>query len=540
MKVHSADKNLTLISTDETDISSISANQCQEFLHLRPSAAICGQNEKFETRNPKSWKGLRIHFVAVGGIGMSALARIAAERGSIVSGCDCTESPILDKLRTLGCTCHVGHSPAHIDNADIVVYSSAVPLDEPELRAAMSRGITVTSRGRMLARLTRGYDTVAVSGSHGKTTPTWIIANMLIRCGLDPSVAVGGIVRDLGGNSRSGASRLFVTEADESDGSFLHLVPKYPVITNIDADHLDYYSGIEAIRQAFAEFALSVDGGGAVIACGDCPNVNAILPNTSMRKIIYGIIPDVSPTPNPNPNPNLASDQLSERNLDVAAFNVRLEPERTIYDAVLPGIGTVKDLVLSMPGLHNVRNSLAALALAGDLGLSIDGVREAFAHTSQVGRRLEKRGEERGVSVYDDYAHHPTEIQATLENARRLASRRLIGVFQPHRYSRTLHLCREFGPVFDKLDLLLIAPIYAASEPPIDGVTSELIAEQIRAHGGVTCELVDDLNIVTERLADELLPGDTVITIGAGDVWQAGDALLARMRQVEQAAPAAA
>jgi UDP-N-acetylmuramate--alanine ligase len=461
----------------------------------------------------REWDKLRIHFVAVGGIGMSALARIAAARGSSVSGCDCVESATLGELRRQGCVCHLGHSPAHLENTDLVVYSSAVPTDTPELRAAMSRGITVVSRGRMLAWLAQGYDTVAVSGAHGKTTTTWIVANMLIHCGLDPSVAVGGIVPELGGNSRVGAGNLFVTEADESDGSFLHLVPKYPVITNIDADHLDYYSGIDEIKEAFTEFA-GTKGAGAVIACADCPNVRSILGKVRGRKITFGI-----------------------GRGDIAAENVRLEPGRAVYNAKLPA-GAVKDLAISLPGLHNVRNSLAALALAAELGLPMDGVRAAFANTPAVGRRLEKRGTERGVTVYDDYAHHPAEIRATLEAARMLARGRLIGVFQPHRYSRTLHLHREFGPVFGRLDLLLIAPIYAASEPPIDGVTSELIAREVEAQGGVKCELVADLDAVPARLARELVSGDTVITIGAGDVWQVGDALLERMRQREPARPA--
>ena len=452
------------------------------------------------------WNGLRVHFVAIGGIGMSALARITAARGAVVSGCDRVDSPTLTKLRDQGCTCHVGHSPTHLDNADVVVYSSAVPLESAELQAAMSHGIRVVSRGRMLAWLQQGYDTIAIAGTHGKTTTTWIVANMLIRCGVDPTVAVGGNVDDLGGNSRVGSGRFFVTEADESDGSFLHLVPTYPVITNIDEDHLDYYSGIEEIEGAFADFANPV-GDGAIVACVDCPRVRRVLKTLRGRRITYGI-----------------------ENGDVAAENVRLEPGRAVYDVRFPG-GGVQDVVLSLPGTHNVQNSLAALALAVDLGLSMDAVLEAFADTSHVGRRLQKRGTERGVAVYDDYAHHPAEIRATLAAARMLADKRLIGIFQPHRYSRTLHLHKQFGPVFDDLDLLLIAPIYAASEPPIEGVSSELIARQVRKRGNVELELVPDLALVAEQLAGRLAPGDTVITLGAGDVWQVGDAVLDIMRR---------
>jgi len=456
------------------------------------------------------WPQLRLHFVAIGGIGMSALARIAAAKGAAVSGCDSAGSAVLADLRGRGITCHAGHSPAHLDDADLVVYSTAVPLDSAEMRAAAARGIPVIHRGRFLAWLQRGHETVAISGAHGKTTTTWIVANALIRAGLDPTVAVGGIVGDLDGNSRCGSGRIFVTEADESDRSFLELSPRYPVITNIDLDHLDHYSGIGEIREAFARFAEPA-AGGAVIACIDGPHVGDILERVRGRKITYGIGKG-----------------------DVAAENVRLEPGRAVYDAVLPG-GTLRDVALSMPGIHNVQNSLAALALAVELGLPMDAVCDALGSTSHVGRRLELRGCERGITVYDDYAHHPAEISATLEAARMLAPKRLVGIFQPHRYTRTLHLQREFGAAFDRLDLLLIAPIYAASERPIEGVSSELIARRVEELGDVNVELVPDLAAAADRLAGDLEPGDTLITLGAGNVWEAGEAVLKNVRQADAA-----
>ncbi len=456
------------------------------------------------------WQQLHIHFVAIGGIGMSALARIAVHRGSTVSGCDGVDGPVLDGLRERAITCHVGHSPAHLDGVDIVVYSTAVPLDSPEMAAAAERGIRIVHRGSFLAWLQDGHETVAVSGAHGKTTTTWIVANALIRAGLDPTVAVGGLVADLDGNSRCGTGGIFVTEADESDRSFLRLSPKYPVITNIDADHLDHYAGIGEIRDAFAQFA-EPGPGGAVIACIDGPHVEDILSGVRGRKITYGI-----------------------GRGDIAAENVRLEPSRAVYDAVLPGC-TLRDVVISMPGVHNVQNSLAALALAHELDLPMDAVCDALANTSHVGRRLEFRGCERGVSVYDDYAHHPAEIAATLEAARMLAPKRLVGIFQPHRYTRTLHLQREFGRAFDRLDLLLIAPIYAASEPPIEGVTSALIARRIEELGDVETELTADFDTAAGRLSADLEPGDTLITLGAGDVWQVGDAVLKDMKQADAA-----
>jgi len=449
--------------------------------------------------------------VAIGGIGMSALARIAAAKGCEVSGCDRVESPVLAALRAAGSACEVGHSPAHVANADVVVHSSAVPLGSPELRAARSRGVPVFSRGEMLAWLHRDTDTVAVAGAHGKTTTTWLIANALIRAGADPTVAVGGHVAELGGNARVGRSRLFVTEADESDGSFLLLEPKYPVITNIDLEHLDYYSGIEAIERAFTAFAEKAGDDGVLIACVDCPRVRRLLERVSVPRITCGV-----------------------GRGDVSVENMALGPARTVFDVRLP-TGVVRDVALSLPGTHNVQNALAALAVAVELGLDIGRVVGALAQTPPVGRRLECRGREAGVTVYDDYAHHPVEIRAVLACARRLAPGRLVGVFQPHRYTRTERLWREFGAAFDGLDLLLLAPIYAASEPPIEGVTAALIAGEVEANGRVAVELVPDLPFASGRLSAELGSGDTLITLGAGDVWQVGEAVLRDLAQADAA-----
>jgi len=454
------------------------------------------------------WSGLHVHFVAVGGIGMSALAKIAHARGAIVTGCDGADGPMLAELRRCGVTCLVGHSPDHLKGIQLVVYSTAVPQDCPELVEARRLRIPIISRGKLLAWLQRGCETVAVAGTHGKTTTTWIVANMLVRCGLDPTVAVGGTVADLGGNARVGAGSLFVTEADESDRSFLLLRPTYPLITNIDADHHDHYpGGLEEIKKAFVEFVDHTADGGALIACADSPAVRDIRNQIRTRTITYGI-----------------------GRADVRAENVRLLPGRAVYDVTLSS-GTVRDVVLSLPGTHNLLNSLAALALAEELDLPLDTVLEAFAHTARVDRRLERRGVEHGVSVYDDYAHHPAEIAATLAAARMLADNRLIGVFQPHRYSRTLHLHQQFGPAFDELDLLIIAPIYAASETPVEGVSAKLIADQIQKQGHVPCELTPSLDPVPDRLLPELAEGDTVITLGAGDVWRVGDALLEKMKR---------
>jgi UDP-N-acetylmuramate--alanine ligase len=451
------------------------------------------------------WTDIRVHFIAIGGIGMSAVARIAADRGATVTGCDCADSPLLGTLRESGIACHVGHDPRHLRDVDIVVYSSAVPEDLPEMREAERLCIPAIRRGQMLALLTEGRDTIAVSGTHGKTSTTWLIGNILMRAGVDPTIAVGGTVPDLKGNVRIGGGACFVTEADESDGSFLLLSPRYPVVTNIDLDHVERWASIGPLQEAFVAFASAPDDGAAIV-CVDCPRVCDILSRLGPC-ITYGI-----------------------EHGDVAAHNVRLLPGRAVYDVTWPG-GSERDVVLSLPGRHNVQNSLAALAVAFELGLSMDPVLEALADTSHVDRRMQRRGSEYGVAVFDDYAHHPAEIAATLAAARDLARGRLIGLFQPHRYSRTLHLHREFGPAFDELDHLLIAPIYAASEPPIEGVSSELIAEAVASRKTVTWELTPGLDAAARRLVDLLEPGDLLITLGAGDVWTAGDAVLRELRQ---------
>ncbi len=452
---------------------------------------------------------MSIHFVAAGGVGMSALAHIAAARGAAVTGCDCAEGAALAALRRAGVTCHIGHSPDHLEGVDLVVHSSAVSPENPELQTAARRGIPMVPRGRMLGLLQQGHETIAVAGAHGKTTTTWIIGHMLIRCGVDPTVAVGGTVAEIGGTCRAGGGRLFVTESDESDGSFLHLAPTYPIITNIDADHLEYWGDISRIEAAFAKFA-SAGEGGAVIACVDCPRTAALLEHLDRRVVRYGLTGG-----------------------EVRAENVRLRPNRAVFDAHLPG-QTIKDVILSLPGRYNVQNALAALALADELELPMDTVLEALADVAGVDRRLQLRGRANGVAVYDDYAHHPAELRATLDAARLLTDGQLVGVFQPHRYSRTQQMHSEFGPVFGRLDRLIVAPIYSAWEQVVEGVDAGLIADAVREHNNVSCEQVDDLADVPRRLAPELKPGDVVITLGAGDVWQTGDALLAVLREYEE------
>jgi UDP-N-acetylmuramate--alanine ligase len=454
----------------------------------------------------------RIHLMGIGGIGVSSVAQIARQRGAVVSGCDRADSTMLRRLGADGIRCLVGHDPSHLDEVDLLVYSTAVPPREPELLAARARGIDVVHRSELLNRLAEGYQLIGIAGTHGKTTTTWLVAHLLMSANLDPTVMLGGNVAELGGNFRVGRGPFFVTEVDESDGSLLRLAPKLSVITNIDRDHLDHYSGgIGEIMHTFGAYANQTRYGGTVFACSDCPNLAKVATGCKARVVTYGLLG----TP------------------DITARNVRLCGRYSTFDVVWKD-GGIDGIWLSLPGEHNVQNALAAIAIAWELGISPTRIEDALAHTPTVGRRLERRGEAGGVTVIDDYGHHPTEIRATIAAARGLAKGRLVAVFQPHRYSRTMHLWKEFAEAFDQLDMLVLTSVYAASEPPIEGVGSELIYNEIERRGRVPSLCwVPQLGEVADRLVPLLQPDDTVLTIGAGDVWTVGDAVLERLSRGE-------
>ena len=457
--------------------------------------------------------GERIHCLGIGGIGVSAVAGLCKAMGAVVSGCDTRESDHLLSLRLQGYMCLVGHSPEHVKGMDAVVHSSAVPREHEELRAARALGIPVYTRAQMLARLQQGKRTIAIAGAHGKTTTTWLAAQALIAADLKPSIMVGGRVAALGGNWCLGEGPLFVSEVDESDGSLLEFEPTWSIITNIDLEHLDYYRGFDHIRETFARYVRRTRPDGCVIACADDAEAAAILRHWPGRRLTYGLNASGAMCP------------------DFAARNVRLDPLRSRFEVEHCGrrLGPV---TLTLPGEHNVQNSLAIFALAHDLGIPFDDVARAFARATGVGRRLQFIGEWAGVAVIDDYAHHPREVKATLQAARRMAMGRLIGVFQPHRYTRTRYLCADFGAAFDEVDHLFLAPIYAASEAPQDGVSSQLIADAVQRDGLVGCEVMADLSSIAHWLLDVVRPGDTVITLGAGDVYRVGEELLRLLKEV--------
>ena len=456
-------------------------------------------------------QGRHIHFMGVGGIGMSALAYLALDRGARVSGCDVHESAATRALARRGGLISIGHDPAHLAGVELLVRSSAIPDACPEIQEARRRGIPVIRRARLLARLASGCDLIGVAGAHGKTTTTWIAAKLLLEAHHDPSVVIGGVVKELGGNYRLGSGHFFVTEVDESDGSLLEFSPRYSIITNLDLEHLDHYPDLDAIKATFRRYLGRTRPGGCVILCADCQAALDTLDAWRGTCLTYGIA----------------------ENATFRAEHIRLNGKSATFDVRRPA-DTLRDLVVSLPGHHNVENALAGVALASALGISDEVLRAALGHIESVGRRLEFKGAAAGIRVLDDYGHHPTEIRATLAAARGLADGRLLAVFQPHRYTRTQLLGDQFADCFDGLEQLVILPIYGAGESPIEGVTAERVARAVRDHGRVPCACFDDWDAARRHLLSALRPGDTLLTIGAGNVYQLGEQLLADLAELER------
>lgn len=465
-----------------------------------------GRNSLRTPTGEVTLQGRHAHFVGVGGIGMSAIAQLALERGAVVSGCDVVESDLTRSLIERGCTIDVGHDPAHIDGVDLVVRSSAIPEDTPEIVAALRRHIPVISRARMLARLASNHRLVAISGTHGKTTTTWMAVRLLSEARLDPTATVGGMVAELGGNCRIGAGPFFVAEVDESDGSLLEFRPDFSIITNVELEHVDHYPSLDALQQTFRQYLARTKDDGCVILCADDEPTLALCDAWDGEYLTYG---------------------FAER-ADFRGENPRDDARSTTLDVRRPG-DLLSDLRVNLPGRHNAQNGLAIVALASALGIADDALRAALAHMEGVGRRMELKGTAGGVAVIDDYAHHPTEVRLTVAAARRLAEGRLIGVFQPHRFTRTLHLGGAFGNCFAGLDHLVILPIYTAREQPIAGVTAQLIADAVGESGSVDWALFDEWEGARRHLLDWLQPGDTLITLGAGNVHQLGEQLFAEL-----------
>ncbi len=458
----------------------------------------------------------RIHFVGVGGIGMSGIAEVLLNLGYKVSGTDLRESDLTRRLSALGGVLRTGHAAEHLDlldgEADVVVVSSAVRSTNPEVLEARRRGIPVIPRAEMLAELMRMKFGIAVAGSHGKTTTTSLIATVLRHAGLDPTAVIGGKLPQLGGNARLGQSEYLVAEADESDGSFLHLSPTVAVVTNIDPEHLDHYGSFAGLSQTFVQFINKVPFYGLAVLCLDHYHVQEILPQVQKRHVTFGLAP-------------LA---------DYRATDIVFQGLSTRFRAVRRG-SPLGEVQVHMPGAHNVLNALAALAVSDFLGIPFDTYRQGLQGFQGVGRRFTVRGEEAGVMVVDDYGHHPAEIRATLSGARAgFPDRRLAVAFQPHRYTRTRDLLLEFALSFNEAELVVVTDIYAAGEEPIEGISADRLSRLMRDHGHRGVRYVPRRGEVAAALLPQLRPGDVVITLGAGDITQCGDDLLALLRQQQE------
>jgi UDP-N-acetylmuramate--alanine ligase len=451
-----------------------------------------------------------IHFVGIGGVGMSGIAEILLALDFRVSGSDVRGSEALRRLEELGAKIWIGHHKNHLENAEVVVYSSAVPWDNPELAEARARRIPVIPRAEMLAELMRMQTSVAVAGMHGKTTTTSMIAWLLSHAGLDPTVVIGGKLDALGGGARVGEGKLLVAEADESDKSFLRLFPTIAIVTNLDFEHVDAYASMKDVAAAFLEFINRIPFYGYAIVCLDDPEVRKILPDIKKRVITYGLAPE-------------ATFRAGKPQAEGAASRFTLHKEaRELGDVLLP-----------MPGIHNVVNSLAVAAVADLFEIPFQATKAALESFAGVNRRFTVRGTAAGVTVIDDYGHHPTEIRAVLQAARQIAPQRIVVLFQPHRYTRTKGLFEEFLTCFHGADLLYVMDIYPASEQPIEGVTGQGLSEGIHRRGHQAVRFVGQGDHVAAEVARDLEPGDMLITLGAGNVTAIGPLILDQLRKKE-------
>jgi UDP-N-acetylmuramate--alanine ligase len=452
-----------------------------------------------------------IHFVGIGGIGMSGIAEVLCNLGFRVSGSDAKKSSVTARLETLGAEIAEGHRAENVGDAHVVVRSTAVRDDNAEIVEARHRSIPVIPRAEMLAELMRlKPHTVAVAGSHGKTTTTSMVATILGHAKLDPTVVVGGVVGAFGSNARLGKSDLMVAEADESDRSFLMLTPTIAVVTNIDREHMDYYADMGDMRECFTSFVNKVPFYGAAILCLDDPQVQAVIPHVKRRRVTYGL----------------------SAQADISAHGIVFDQVFGSTFTVWHGSASIGEIQLHVPGLHNIYNALAAIAVAIELDVPFEQIAEALNQFNNADRRFQFKGEEAGVLVVDDYGHHPTEIKATLAAAKiGSAGRRIVVLFQPHRYSRTQDQMEGFAQSFNNADALLVADIYAASEDPIDGVTSEALTAAIKRYGHKNAIFIGALEGAAEALGQQVQPGDLVVTLGAGPVFRAGEQLLALLRE---------
>ncbi len=449
-------------------------------------------------------KNQKIHFVGIGGIGMSGIAELLLNLNYQVSGSDLKDSTGVRRLKSLGGQIAIGHLPENVGDADVVVFSSAVRSDNPEVLNARARNIPVIPRAEMLAELMRMKYGIAVAGSHGKTTTTSLIAEMLAHGNLDPTMVIGGRLKSLGTNAKLGRGEFLVAEADESDGSFLLLSPTVAVVTNIDPEHLDHYRDMEKLKEAFLEFMNKVPFYGTAVLCLDHPVVRGLLPRVRKRFSTYGL----------------------SRQADLRAEDIRREGWQTRF-LVCRGEEDLGEIRLNIPGMHNVSNALAAVAVGRELGLTFSAIREGLEQFQGIERRFQLKGQQAGVTVVDDYAHHPAEVRTTLDAARRGDQKRVLAVFQPHRYTRTQLCFQEFLGAFHDADVLIVTDIYAAGEKELMGVHARKIVEGVRKQGHKEVFYLPTFPEILAFLEKACRPGDLVLTLGAGNVHQVGDQLLA-------------
>lgn len=451
-----------------------------------------------------------IHFIGIGGAGMCAIATILLARGWHVSGSDCARSAATRRLEALGARVEIGHRAENIAGTDLVVTSTAIAQENPERMAAVNAGIPIWRRARVLAAIMDGGKSIAVSGTHGKTTTTSMTGLMLTFAGMDPTVLIGGELNDFGGNARAGAGEWVVAEADESDASFLEMHPDRTIVTNIEADHLDHYGTYDAIVSTFAQFFDQVREGGRLIACADDPGVAGLLSRERWNAVTYGL----------KPGADMTAESFETNS---AGGGARLSP---VWRGQKLG-----EMRLGVAGRHNILNALGALACCLDIGAPIEPLTRALASYRGAQRRWQIKGNPAGITIIDDYAHHPTEIRATLAVARGQVdggfSNRVVSVFQPHRYSRTQALAGQFGPALQGADLLVITDVYSAGEKPIEGVSGLAVWQAAVDSGHRDAHYLPTLDETRAFLSSRLKEGDLFLTLGAGNVWQVGEALLA-------------
>jgi len=450
-----------------------------------------------------------IHFVGIGGIGMSGIAEVLHNLGYTVTGSDLKESETTARLRDAGIPVFIGHKAENVDDAHVLVISSAVSMDNPEVTEAQGRSIPVIPRAEMLAELARLKYGVLVAGAHGKTTTTSLVSTILAHGRFDPTVVIGGRLKATGSNARLGQGDFLVAEADESDGSFLKLSPTIAVVTNIDREHMDFFKTMDALKDAFLSFINKVPFYGASVICLENEHIRDLLPSVHRRYITYGLSPEA---------------QLYAEHIRKGFMSVTFD---VVYKGMM--IGTFD---IPVPGIHNVLNSLAAIGVALILKVDPTVIRDALSGFSGIQRRLEFKGEADGVRIYDDYGHHPSEIRATLRaikeghEAGGQRAGRLVVLFQPHRYTRTRDLMKEFAVSFTDADMLIVLDIYPAGEHPIEGAHSSILAEKIREEGYGNVIYMEDREKATDHIIEQVRKGDVVLTLGAGNVWKSGEEIL--------------